>query len=61
MKIPAGTYVSWKPQCSEVCSWYGESGKRGQRKGGRVWVNKEMWNIFPSTQLLSNILEFTHI
>jgi hypothetical protein len=21
-------------------SWYGESGKGGKKKGGRVWVNK---------------------
>jgi hypothetical protein len=40
MKIPVGRYVSWKPQCSEMFSWYGEEGKRGERKGGRLWFNK---------------------
>jgi hypothetical protein len=35
MKILVERYVSWKPQCSEMYSWYGERGKRGERKGGR--------------------------
>jgi hypothetical protein len=42
MKIPVGRYESLKPQCHEMFSWYGERDKRGQRKEGRVWVNKEI-------------------
>jgi hypothetical protein len=42
MRIPVGRYVSWKPQCSERCSGFGERGKRGQRKEGRVCINKEI-------------------
>jgi hypothetical protein len=40
VKIPVGRYVSWKPQCSEMFNWYGEMGKRGEKKGGRLWLNK---------------------
>jgi hypothetical protein len=42
MTIPVGRYVSWEPHCSEMFSWYGERSKRGERKGGTVWVNKEI-------------------
>jgi hypothetical protein len=40
-------------------SWYGERSKRGERKGGRLWLNKEIVKQFHATDFLSNILEFT--
>jgi hypothetical protein len=38
-------------------SWYGEWGKRGQRKGGKVWVNKEIGKHL-SCYAISLIVEF---
>jgi hypothetical protein len=66
MRIPVGRYVSWKPQCSEMFSWYGERGKRDRGKEGGCGLTeggcaltRKLWNIYPDTQLLPNILEFT--
>jgi hypothetical protein len=56
MNIPVGRYVSWRPRCSEMFRWYGR-GDRG--KGGGFGLTRKLWNIFPATQNLSNILEFT--
>jgi hypothetical protein len=37
----------------------GERGDRGKEGGfGLIW---KLWNIFPATQFLSNILEFTQL
>jgi hypothetical protein len=49
MKIPVGRYVNWKPQCSEMFSWYGERGKWGKWKEGRLWLNKEIVELLPAT------------
>jgi hypothetical protein len=60
MKIPAGRYVSLKPQCREIFSWYGERGKRRYRKEGRVWVNKEIVEHFFFLRNFSKILLSLH-
>jgi hypothetical protein len=33
MKTPVGRYVSWKPQCSEMSSWYGGIEERREGLG----------------------------
>jgi hypothetical protein len=33
MRIPVGRYVSWKPQCSEMFSWYGGIEERREGLG----------------------------
>jgi hypothetical protein len=59
MRIAAGRYVNFKPQSSEMFSWNG-AGVRGDRgKEGGFRLTRNLWNIFPDTQFLSNILEFT--
>jgi hypothetical protein len=51
--------VSLKPQCNEISSWYG-GGVGGDRgKEGGFGLTRKLYNIFPATQFLSNILEFT--
>jgi hypothetical protein len=42
MRIPVGGYVSLKPHCSEMFSWYGDRGKRRWSKERRVWISNEV-------------------
>jgi hypothetical protein len=55
MKIPVERYVSWKHSAVRCLVGRGRRPRGDRGKEGR----RKLWNIFPDTQFLSNILEFT--